>query len=159
MSKIEKVLATGKTHTTASSTGNTSRGHNGSLDIALSSPGNTQPAHVFAATQPAHVFAATQPHPAAEQLFAGAWSACYTAAVGLVANDLNVVLPADMSVDIEVDVGQTGADYFLQARLTLRVPGLADDVAKTLAHTADQICPYSKATRGNIDVDLKVLTA
>ncbi|MBU0522421.1 MULTISPECIES: Ohr family peroxiredoxin [Pseudomonas] len=150
MSKIEKVLATGKTHTTASSTGNTSRGHNGSLDIALSSPGNTQPAHVFAATQP---------HPAAEQLFAGAWSACYTAAVGLVANDLNVVLPADMSVDIEVDVGQTGADYFLQARLTLRVPGLADDVAKTLAHTADQICPYSKATRGNIDVDLKVLTA
>jgi Ohr subfamily peroxiredoxin len=149
MSKIEKVLATGKTHTTASSTGNTSRGHNGSLDIALSSPGNATPVHVFAATQP---------HPAAEQLFAGAWSACYTAAVGLVANDLNVVLPSDMSVDIEVDVGQTGLDYFLQARLTLRVPGLSDDIAKTLAHTADQICPYSKATRGNIDVDLKVLT-
>mgnify|MGYP006151367805 CR=1 FL=1 len=94
MSKIDKVLATGKTHTTASAAG----GHNGNLDITLSTPGNTKPAHVFAATQP---------HPTAEQLFAGAWSACYTAAVGLVANDLNVVLPADMSVDIEVDLGQT----------------------------------------------------
>jgi Ohr subfamily peroxiredoxin len=147
MSKIEKVLATGKTHTTASAAGS---GHNGSLDITLSSPGSAKPAHVFAGTQP---------HPAAEQLFAGAWSACYTAAVGLVANDLNVVLPADFSVDIEVDLGQTAGAYFLQARLTLRVPGLPLDIATTLAHTADQICPYSKATRGNIDVALNVLTA
>ncbi|WP_448145055.1 Ohr family peroxiredoxin [Pseudomonas silesiensis] len=150
MSKIEKVLATGKTHTTVSEAGLTSRGHNGSLDITLSTPGNAKPAHVFAATQP---------HPTAEQLFAGAWSACYTAAVGLVAGEMNVVLPSNLSVDIEVDLGQTGPAYFLQARLTLRVPGLAHDVATRLAHTADQICPYSKATRGNIDVALNVLTA
>ncbi|MBK5354637.1 Ohr family peroxiredoxin [Pseudomonas sp. TH41] len=150
MSKIEKVLATGKTHTTISSADSTSRGHDGRLDIALSTPGNAKPTHVFAGTQP---------HPAAEQLFAGAWSACYTAAVGLVADELNVVLPADMSVDIEVDLGQTGPAYFLQARLTLRVPGLPHDIATTLAHTADQICPYSKATRGNIEVALNVLTA
>lgn len=150
MSKIDKVLATGKTHTTASAAGITSRGHNGSLDITLSSPGTAKPAHVFAATQP---------HPTAEQLFAGAWSACYTAAVGLVANDLNVVLPADLAVEIEVDLGQGGAEYFLQARLTLRVPGLSQEIAHTLAHTADQICPYSKATRGNIDVALNVITA
>ncbi len=70
---------------------------------------------------------------------------------------MNVVLPSDLSVDI--DLGQTGPAYFLQARLTLRVPGLSDDIATTLAHTADQICPYSKATRGNIDVALNVLTA
>jgi len=143
MSKIEKVLATGKTHTTASAAGITSRGHNGTLDINLSTPGSAKPAHVFAA---------------AEQLFAGAWSACYTAAVGLVANDLNVVLPGDLSVDIEVDLGQGGKEYFLQARLTLRVPGLSHEVATRLAHTADQICPFSKATRGNIDVELNVLT-
>lgn len=149
MSKIEKVLATGKTHTTASAAGVTSRGHNGTLDINLSTPGSAKPAHVFAAAQP---------HPTAEQLFAGAWSACYTAAVGLVANDLNVVLPGDLSVDIEVDLGQGGKEYFLQARLTLRVPGLSHEVATRLAHTADQICPYSKATRGNIDVELNVLT-
>ena len=150
MSKIEKVLASGKTHTTLSDTGNTSRGHNGSLDIQLSSPGSAKPAHVFAATQP---------HPHAEQLFAGAWSACYIAAVGLVAKEMKVALPPDLSVDIEVDLGQTGQAYFLQARLTLRVPGLAHDVATALAHAADQVCPYSKATRGNIDVALNVLTA
>jgi Ohr subfamily peroxiredoxin len=150
MSKIEKVLATGKTHTTHSNADKTLRGHNGNLDIVLSSPGSAQPAHVFAATQP---------HPKAEQLFAGAWSACYTAAVGLVAAERNIALPADLSVDIEVDLGQTGAAYFLQARLTLRAPGLAQDVATELAHIADSICPYSKATRGNIDVALNVITA
>src|SRR6059058_5118587 len=109
MSKIEKVLATGKTHTTHNSAGYTSRGHNGNLDIELSSPGISAPAHVLTAVQP---------HPKAEQLFAGAWSACYIAAVGLVAQERNVVLPADMAVDIEVDLGKTGLAYFLQARLT-----------------------------------------
>ena len=146
MSKIEKVLVTGKTHTTFS---DATRAH-GNLDIELSSPGDAKPAHVFAATQA---------HPTAEQLFAGAWSACYTAAVGLVAGEMNVVLPSDLSVDIEVDLGQTGPAYFLQARLTLRVPGLTQDVATELAHAADQICPYSKATRGNIDVVINALTA
>ncbi|QKG65522.1 Ohr family peroxiredoxin [Pseudomonas sp. B14-6] len=150
MSKIEKVLASGKTHTTMSSTGTTSRGHNGSLDIVLSSPGSDKPAHEFKGTQP---------HPKAEQLFAGAWSACYIAAVGLAAKQRNVELPSDVSVDIEVDLGQTGDAYFLQARLTLRAPGLDQAVATEIAHAADQICPYSKATRGNIDVALNVVTA
>lgn len=148
MSKIEKVLVTGKTHTTHSSAGYTSRGHNGNLDIVLSSPGSATPAHVFEATQP---------HPKAEQLFAGAWSACYIAAVGLAAQQLKVTLPTDTAVDIEVDLGQTGAAYFLQARLTLSVPGLTHEVATELAHIADSICPYSKATRGNIDVAINVL--
>lgn len=150
MSKIEKVLATGKTHTTFSGADTTLRGHNGNLDIELSSPGSAQPAHVFAAIQP---------HPKAEQLFAGAWSACYIAAVGLAAQQMKVTLPTDTAVDIEVDLGQTGPAYFLQARLTLRVPGLDHGVATDLAHNADQICPYSKATRGNIDVAINVLTA
>lgn len=149
MSKIEKVLATGKTHTTLSVAGNTSRGHNGNLDIVLSSPGSAKPAHEFSNALP---------HPTAEQLFAGAWSACYSAAVGLVAKELKVTLPADTAVDIEVDLGQTGNAYFLQARLTLRVPGLPQEVATKLAHEADQICPYSKATRGNIEVVLNAVT-
>ncbi|MHC8366502.1 Ohr family peroxiredoxin [Pseudomonas sp. ZT5P21] len=148
MSKIEKVLATGKTHTSLSAAGTTSRGHNGNLDIVLSSPGNPKPVHEFTNAVP---------HPTAEQLFAGAWSACYSAAVALVAKGLNVTLPADTSVDIEVDLGQTGQAYFIQARLTLRVPGLPQEVATQLAHDADQICPYSKATRGNIDVALNAI--
>jgi osmotically inducible protein OsmC len=150
MSKIEKVLASGKTHTTLSSAGVTSRGHNGTLDIVLTSPGSDKPVHEFKGTQP---------HPKAEQLFAGAWSACYIAAVGLAAKQRNVELPSDLSVDIEVDLGQTGDAYFLQARLTLRAPGLDHAVATEIAHAADQICSYSKATRGNIDVALNVLTA
>ncbi|MND93356.1 Organic hydroperoxide resistance protein OhrB [compost metagenome] len=150
MSKIEKVLVTGKTHTTFSGAGNTPRGHNGSLDIQLSTPGSAQPPHVFAATQP---------HPTAEQLFAGAWSACYIAAVGLAAKERNVTLPADASVGIEVDLGQTGNAYFLQARFNVRLPGLDQEVASAIAHAADEICPYSKAVRGNIDVALNVQTA
>ncbi|WP_454742582.1 Ohr family peroxiredoxin [Cupriavidus necator] len=151
MSKIEKVLVTGKTHTTVSGAGGTSRGHDGSVNIELSSPGN--------GANPAHVFSAIQPHPTAEQLFAGAWSACYIAAVGLVAKEMKVALPPDLSVDIEVDLGMAGQAYFLQARFNVRIPGVAHDVATAIAHAADEICPYSKATRGNIDVALNVFTS
>jgi Ohr subfamily peroxiredoxin len=149
MSKIEKVLATGKTHTTLNTAGGTSRGHDGSLNIQLSSPGNPKPAHVFSAIQP---------HPTAEQLFAGAWSACYIAAIGVVAKQKKVELPSDLSVEIEVDLGQTGQAYFIQARFNVRVPGVAHDVVTELAHAAHELCPYSKATRGNIDVALNVIT-
>ncbi|POF43852.1 peroxiredoxin [Pseudomonas laurylsulfativorans] len=151
MSKIEKVLATGKAHTTLSNGGTTSRAHNGKLDIELSSPGSTQPAHVFAATQP---------HPTAEQLFAGAWAACYIAALGVAAKELKVVLAADISVDIDIDLGQTMDDgYRLQAGFNVHLPGLPHEVACAVAHAADQLCPYSKATRGNIDVYLNVQTS
>jgi organic hydroperoxide reductase OsmC/OhrA len=62
-------------------------------------------------------------------------------------------------VEIEVDLGQSGNEYLIQARLSLIVPGIAHDVATEIAHGADAICPYSKATRGNIDVALNVVTA
>ena len=66
MSKIQNVLFTGKTHTTASDADGISRSHDGNLDITLTVPGNS--------AAPEHVFAAVQSHPTAEQLFAGAWS-------------------------------------------------------------------------------------
>jgi lipoyl-dependent peroxiredoxin len=151
MTKIAKVLLTGKTHTTASDARIISGNHEGNIDIALSVPGSSA-AQTYA-------FTTVQPHPTAEQLFAGAWSACYIAAVGLTAKEMKLTLPADTSVDIEVDLGLARAEYLLQARLTLRVPGLDPDAATALAHGADAICPYSKATRGNIDVALNVVTA
>jgi Ohr subfamily peroxiredoxin len=150
MSKIEEVLATGKSHTRLSSAGHTARGHNGKLDIELSAPGSAQPAHVFTATQP---------HPTAEQLFAGAWSACYIAALGLAAKTLKVTLPSDVSVDIEIDLGQTADGYLLQAGFNVHLPGLPHEIASAIAHAADQMCPYSKATRGNIDVYFNVQTS
>ncbi|SRR5260221_13118869 len=150
MAKIEKVLLTGKTHTVASRRDGASRGDHGRLDIKVSSP-NVPNSELS--------FSAVQPHPTAEQLFAGAWSACFTAAIGLAATQQKVVLPPDLAVDVEVDLGQTGDAYFLQARLNVTVPGATQDVAEALVHAAHEMCPYSKATRGNIDVTLKVLTA
>lgn len=149
MTKIEKVLLTGKTHTTASGPEGASGSHDGRLDITLSTPGNS--------TQPHYSFAAIQPHPTAEQLFAGAWSACLFSAVGLAAKERQVALPSDLALDIEVDLGTTGGAYFLQARINVSMPGVARDVAEAVVHAADAMCPYSKATRGNIDVVINLI--
>jgi len=151
MSKITQVLVTGKTRTTGADSAIFSGNHEGKLNIALTSPGNP------AARE--HKFDAIEAHPTAEQLFAGAWSACYSAAVGIVAKQMKVTLPANTAVEIEVDLGLGGSDYFIQARLNLIVPGIAHDVATAIAHGADAMCPYSKATKGNIDVALNVVTA
>ena len=145
--KIQTVLLTGKTHTTASRREGAPRGDD-RLDIQLSTPGN-------AANDIG--FTAIQAHPAAEQLFAGAWSACYTGALGVAAKAKKVALPADMSVDIEVDLGKTGSAYFIQARIDVRMPGVALDVAQALAQAAHDVCPYSKAVHGNIDVATNIV--
>lgn len=151
MSKITKVLVTGKTTTTPVDSAIFSGNPEGFLDIHLTTPGN--PAGRVIDIQ------ATQPHPLAEQLFAGAWSACYSGAVGLAAKEKKVVLPAGTHVEVEVDLGQGTGGYFLQARLNVFAPG-ADHAAVTeVAHFADAICPYSKAVHGNIDVVINVITA
>jgi Ohr subfamily peroxiredoxin len=151
MSKIQKVLVTGKTRTTGFDDQVISGNHEGKLNINLTVPGNS--------AARTYLFEAIEAHPTAEQLFAGAWSACYIAAVGIVAKQKNVALPAETSVEIEVDLGVGGNEYFLQARINLNVPGLDQEVATAIAHAADAMCPYSKATRGNIDVALNAITA
>ena len=139
-SKIEKGLLTGKTHTTVEP--------GERVNLKLTSPGSPQ-----------YDFANIQAHPTAEQFFAGAWSSCYISAIGLVAQKKKVTLPKNLAVDIEVDLGMTGSAYLLQARLHVSLPGLDRALAQSIAHEADQICPYSKATRGNIDVEIKVSVA
>lgn len=141
MTKIETVLLTGKTHTTLN-------GRDGRLNLTLSSPGDDK--------QPAHSFVAVQPHPTAEQLFAGAWSACFITALGLAAKEKKVALPSDLALDIEADLGTTGGGYFLQVRINVSMPGVAREVAEVIVHAADDMCPYSKATRGNIDVAINL---
>ena len=148
MSKIEKVLFTGKTHTSATPRDEASRVAHGRLDIKTSASGQ--------GTSQEQVFAAALPHPTAEQLFAGAWSACYSSAIGVAAQEMKLTLPSDLAVEVEVDVGQTGSDYFIQARFNVIVPGMEREVAEALAHRAHEICPYSKATKGNIDVAANV---
>ncbi|MCC8363352.1 Ohr family peroxiredoxin [Lysobacter sp. A6] len=143
----ENVLFSGKTHTTPTRREGANPNNHG-VDLHVAAPGAE-----------AIVFEDAAPHPTAEQLFAGAWSACYITAIGLVAMQKKVKLPADMAVDIQVDLLQAGADYFLRARFDVALPGLDQATAEAIAHEADLICPYSKATRNNIDVVLNVHTS
>jgi osmotically inducible protein OsmC len=148
MSKIETVLFTGKTHTAASPRNGGARAAHGRLDIKTSASGS--------GTSQEQVFEAALPHPTAEQLFAAAWSACYYSAIGVAAQEMKLKLPSDLAIEVEVDVGQTGNAYFIQARFNVIVPGANREVAEALAHKAHEICPYSKATKGNIDVGVNV---
>lgn len=138
MTSTEKILYTGKTHTTGGRDG-TSTSSDGRLDIKLSSPGGPG--------------IGTNP----EQLFAAGWSACFIGAMGLAAGKLKIKLPADLAVDTEVDLAHTDGAYFLKARLNVSVPGIERDVVQSLVDAAHETCPYSKATRGNIDVAIQVV--
>jgi len=148
MTKIEHVIFSGKTHTTVNHDPAAQRGEYGVVDMKLSAAGGDS-----------HEFIGAPAHPSAEQFFAGAWSACYFGALGIAASLKKIELPVDASVDIQVDVGQTGPGWFLGAHFTVRLPGVAQDVAEALAHTAHQICPYSKAVHGNIEIATNVVTA
>ncbi|MGG7664589.1 organic hydroperoxide resistance protein [Dyadobacter sp. BHUBP1] len=135
---IDKVLYTGKTHTSGGRDG-ASRSSDGNLDIQLSSPGSHG--------------AGTNP----EQLFAAGWSACFIGAMGIAAAKKKITLPEGTAVDAEVDLGLAKTEYFLQARLNVSLPGLDEETARTLIESAHQTCPYSKATRGNINVTINAL--
>lgn len=135
---IEKVVYTGKTHTTGGRHGK-SRSSDDRLVVDLSPPGSNGPG--------------TNP----EQLFGAGWSACFLSAIGKAAQAAKVALPADAAVDAEVDLGLTGESAFLAARLNVSLPGIERDVAEALVAKAHQTCPYSKASRGNIDVEINVV--
>ncbi len=92
-----------------------------------------------------------------EQLFAVGWSACFTSAIKIVAAKKKVKLPSDMAIDSEVDLWTGDDGYFLQARLNVSLPGLERQVEQSILDGAHQTCPYSKATRGNIDVAVNLV--
>jgi osmotically inducible protein OsmC len=77
--------------------------------------------------------------------------------MGLAAGKMKIKLPADLAVNAEVDLCNADGAYFLQARLNVSVPGLEREVVETLVNLAHQTCPYSKATRGNIDVVINLV--
>jgi Ohr subfamily peroxiredoxin len=93
-----------------------------------------------------------------EQLFAAAWSASFESAIALAARNSNVTL-GEVMIDAELDPHLVdGTDYFLRARLNISIRGVDRTVAQDLVQQAEQLCPYSKATRANIDVTLDLLT-
>ena len=94
----------------------------------------------------------SQPHPAAENLFAAAWSACYMGAIEVAATQRKIKLEGNPEVDAEIDLNRAGDSYFLQARFSVTIPGVDRSVAAELAEAAHGICPYSKAVHGNVEV-------
>ncbi|QEL16383.1 organic hydroperoxide resistance protein [Limnoglobus roseus] len=136
--QIDKVLYTAKTHATGGRDG-AARSSDGRLEVKLSSPGA-----IGTGTNP-------------EQLFAAGWSACFIGAMNVAASQLKITLPADRAIDAEVDLGTNDGGYVLRARLNVSLPGLDPEVARKVLDAAHQICPYSKATRGNIDVTINLV--
>lgn len=139
MTTIEKVLYTARTHTTRGRDG-AARSSDGRLDVRLTPPGAAGDG--------------TNP----EQLFAAGWSACFIGAMQHVAAVRKQPLPKDVAVDAEVDLAlTTDGGFQLQARLYVSLPGVDPQIARDLVEAAHATCPYSKATRGNLDVSLHVL--
>lgn len=137
MTTLDKVLYTARAHTTGGRDG-ASRTDDGRLDVKLSSPGTS----------------GTGTNP--EQLFAAGYSACFIGALKAVGGKIGIAVPQDVSVDAEVDLGPIPNAYGIAARLKVTLPGLDKDKAQQLVDAAHQVCPYSNATRGNIDVTITI---
>ena len=130
--EVMKVQYTAKTHTSGGRRGGVSRSDDGRLDVKLSSP-----AVPGTGTNP-------------EQLFAAGWSACFISAMGVVANKMKVKLPAEVTVDAEIDLCNSGDVYFLRARLNVSLPGLEGEVAQAIVDaTHGQTCAYLRLHKGS----------
>jgi Ohr subfamily peroxiredoxin len=128
-----KTLFTGRTHTSAGRDGH-GRSEDGFVDVKLSAP-----------------------HPAAENLFGVAWSACYLGAIELAAAQHKVKLAGAPSADAEINLNKAGEAYFLSASFKVTLPGVDRATAEKIAEAAHAICPYSKAVHGNISVSTSVI--
>lgn len=133
------MLYTAQTHTTGNRENGVSRSSDGNLEIRLAVPGTGHPG--------------TNP----EQLFAAGWSACFDGAIGIAAGKMRVDLPTERSIDAEVDLALNGTSFFLRARLNIHLPGLDREAAQSLVDAARNICPYSKAIKGNVDVEYNLI--
>lgn len=133
------VQYTGKVHTAGGRDGGASRSSDGRLDIKLTFPGTP----------------GTGTNP--EQLLAAGWSACFLTNIKIAGGKMKVRVPPEAVVDAEVDLCSTGDGFSLQARLNVSLPGLDREVAQSLVDAAHQACPYSRATRGNIDVVISLV--
>jgi lipoyl-dependent peroxiredoxin len=138
MNRITKVVYTARTETSGGRDNGAARSSDGLLDIRFSSPGSAR--------------IGTNP----EQLFAAGWSASFANAIALAARKRKIMLPAKVGIAAEVDLNLGENGYSLSARLNVRLPGLERNVAKDLVEEAEKICPYSKATRGNVGVTINL---
>ncbi len=137
MTQLEKVLYTGKARATGGRDG-VARTDDGRLDVRLSPPGTAG--------------AGTNP----EQLFAAGYAACFIGAIKAVAPKLGFTVPTDVAIDAEVDLGPIPNAYGIAVRMAVHLPGMDRDTAQKVLDAAHQVCPYSNATRGNVDVQIRL---
>lgn len=139
---LDKVLYTAHATSTGGRAG-TSKSDDGRLTLNLSTPkelgGDGGPG--------------TNP----EQLFAAGYSACFIGALKAVAGKMKLSLPAEVSISAAVGIGPIPAGFGIQVAMQISIPGIDKAVAEQLVAAAHQVCPYSNATRGNIDVSLTVV--
>jgi len=91
-----------------------------------------------------------------EQLFAAGYAACFIGALKVVAGQAKIALPKETSINAEVSIGPIPAGFGIAVKLAISLPGLDKTQAQTLVEHAHQVCPYSNATRGNVDVELSI---
>ncbi|WP_036172535.1 organic hydroperoxide resistance protein [Massilia sp. 9096] len=139
--KLDKVLYTAKAHTTGGREGRATT-DDGLLDVALMPP--KELGGKGGATNP-------------EQLFAAGYSACFIGAIKFVAGQKKVTVPAETSVDASVSLGPVPTGFALAVELAVNLPGLDRAVAQDLIDAAHIVCPYSNATRGNIEVNVHLV--
>ncbi|MBX9834492.1 MAG: organic hydroperoxide resistance protein [Burkholderiaceae bacterium] len=92
-----------------------------------------------------------------EQLFASGYSACFIGAMKFVAGTQKIALPADTSINATVGIGQIPQGFGIEVQLEVSIPGMDKAAAEALVAKAHEVCPYSNATRGNIDVTITVV--
>ena len=138
MASLDKVLYTARAHTTGGRDG-ASRTDDGRLDVKLSSPGTS----------------GTGTNP--EQLFAAGYSACFIGAMKFVGGRDKIALPADLSIEGNVGIGAIDTGFGIEVELKISLPGMERAAAEALVAAAHIVCPYSNATRGNIDVTLTIV--
>ncbi|WP_047487186.1 Ohr family peroxiredoxin [Terriglobus sp. TAA 43] len=137
MTAISKIHYTAKVHITTGRDGGTAVSDDRHLNVNLSLPGTGS---------------GTNP----EQLLAAGWSACFLGALAIAAQKRGISLPVERAIDAEIDLGTTGAEFFLGARLRVSLPGIERAIAQELIDVADATCPYSKALRGNVQTNISL---
>lgn len=133
-----KLLYTGRAHTVGGRDGGRAKSDDGVLDIGFSTPGTH----------------GTGTNP--EQLLAAGWSACFVGAMGIAARRMHLSLPADTAIDAEIDLRQGSDGYSLAARLNVTLPGIDRDTAQALVDAGHETCPYSKALKNAIEVEVRL---
>lgn len=138
---LDKVLYTAHATSTGGREG-TSKSSDGALSVQLSTP--------------KELGGAGGPGTNPEQLFAAGYSACFIGAMKAVAGKQKIALPADTSIAADVGIGPITGGFGIQATLNISLPGMDREAAQALVNAAHHVCPYSNATRGNIDVQITV---